>query len=272
MSDRPTPVDTERPAVVLDASREGVAFVTLNRPEKKNAFDSELIVELTEAFDTLHGADHVRVVFLRGAGGVFSAGADLNWMAQSANWLEDDNYEDALRLARMLKKLSDLPQLTVALVEGAAFGGGAGLVAACDAAVAVSDAVFAFSEVRLGLTPATISPYVVRAIGPRAAKMLFATGRRFQADEARRLGLVQEVVASAADLGAAIDQFAEDAAASAPEAVRLAKNLVDEVQGRDIDAAVLEHTARAIAHRRASAEGREGVKAFLERRRPSWRL
>ena len=183
--------------VIIDATQSGIVILTLNRPAKRNAFGPELIVALSDAFETLQGADHVRAVFLRGAGGTFSAGADLEWMAASADWLEDDNREDAMRLAVMLKKLYDLPQLTVALVEGAAMGGGAGLVAACDLAIATADAKFAFSEVKLGLTPATISPYVIRAIGARNAKALFASGRALGAEDALRFGLVQEVVADA---------------------------------------------------------------------------
>jgi methylglutaconyl-CoA hydratase len=256
--------------VLIDATQSGVVVLTLNRPAKKNAFGPELILALIDAFETLHGADHVRAVFIRGAGGTFSAGADLDWMAESADWFEDDNREDAMRLAVMLKKLSDLPQLTVALVEGAAFGGGAGLVAACDYAVATEGAVFAFSEVKLGLTPATISPYVIRAIGPRNAKALFAAGRPFKAAEALALGLVQEVAADAAALPAVVERLAGGMSACAPGAVRDAKALVDDFAGRPIDHALMEDSARRIAHRRASEEGREGVRAFLDKRKPSW--
>ena len=256
--------------VLIDATQSGIVIITLNRPAKKNAFGPELIVALSEAFETLQGADHVRAVFLRGAGGAFSAGADLAWMAESANWLEDDNREDAMRLAVMLKKLNDLPQLTVALVEGPAYGGGAGLVAACDFAVATESATFAFSEVRLGLTPATISPYVVRAVGPRNARVLFATGRSFTAADALKWGLVQEVVADAAQFGPLVAVLGAAMKDCAPGAVADAKALVNEVVDRPIDHGLLEHTAHAIARRRASAEGREGVAAFLEKRKPIW--
>jgi methylglutaconyl-CoA hydratase len=207
------------------------------------------------------------VVFLRGAGRAFSAGADLEWMRAQAEASEGDNRADALTLARMLKALHDVPALTVALVEGPAMGGGAGLVAACDMAAAAPDAQFAFSEVRLGLTPATISPYVVQAVGPRRARMLFATGRRFGADEALRWGLVDEI---APDLGVVRERIAAEMTACAPGAVGDAKRLVDLVHGTRIDRGLLEETARRIAARRASAEGREGTAAFLERRRPSW--
>ena len=264
--------EADAPAALLDVTPEGVAVVTLNRPHKKNAFGPDLILALSDIFETLHGADHVRVVFLRGRGGAFCAGADLSWMAETADWMEDDNRGDALRLAQMLKKLNDLPQLTIALVEGPAFGGGAGLVAACDGAAALDSAVFAFSETRLGLTPATISPYVVAAIGPRSARGLFASGRRFSAAEALRIGLLDEVVASPQDLSTYMERCASEALQCAPGAVADAKKLVSDVFGRTIDHGLLEHTAAAIARRRASAEGREGVNAFLERRKPSWVL
>ncbi len=171
---------------------------------------------LHQAFETLQGAEGVRIVFLRGVGGAFSAGADLEWMKAAADWSEDDNRDDALGLAQMLKALHDIPALTVALVEGPAFGGGAGLVAACDHALATADAKFAFSEVKLGLTPATISPYVIAALGPRTAKLLFATGRVFDADQAWSYGLVDEVFDDAAGLIAAQDALIEEVAVCAP--------------------------------------------------------
>lgn len=253
--------------VVIEATPAGVAVVSINRPERKNAFDAETIDALAEAFTTLKGQEHVRTVFLRGVGGAFCAGADLDWMRAAAGWNEDENREDARTLARMLKLLHDIPALTVALVEGPAFGGGAGLVAACDMALATADALFAFSEVRLGLTPATISPYVVAAIGPRAARRLFATGERFDAVEALRIGLVDRIVD---DLHAEAVAIAHAQRACAPEAVAEAKRLVDDVAHRPIDSRLGEETARRIAARRVSAEGREGVAAFLARRRPDW--
>jgi methylglutaconyl-CoA hydratase len=166
--------------VLLDVTRGGAAVITLNRPDKHNAFNADIIARLSDIFETLRAnTDEVRIVFLRGAGKSFSAGADLEWMKAAADWTHEDNVEDALGLARMLHRLYDLPQTTVALVQGAAMGGGAGLMAACDIAVAVKDAKIRFSEVRLGLTPATISPFVVKAIGPRYAKALFGTGEGF---------------------------------------------------------------------------------------------
>ncbi len=258
--------------VLVEATQDGVATVTLNRAARKNAFDEELIAALHQAFETLHGAEGVRVVFLRGAGGMFSAGADLNWMKRAASHTEADNREDALQMARMLKSLWDIPALTVALVEGGAFGGGAGLAAACDLAVATAEARFTFSEVRLGLVAATISPYVVAAIGPRAARGLFATGRIFDAAHAEKIGLVTEVVADLAALGAARDRIAQEIMACAPEAVADSKRLVEDVAFKAIDHGLMEETSRRIARARVSEEGQEGVRAFLEKRKASWAI
>lgn len=256
--------------VTLEATEDGVATVTLNRPHRRNAFDAPTILALTEIFETLQGAEGVRIVFLRGSGGSFSAGADLDWMRMAADWSEDDNRDDAMALAHMLKALDIIPVLTVALVEGSAFGGGVGLVAACDMAIAAQDARFAFSEVKLGLTPATISPYVIRAIGARAATGLFATGSVFGADKAHALGLVSEVVADSAALDEAKARLASDIMACAPGAMTDAKQLVRDVAGRDIDRALMDETARRIARARVSDEGKEGVTAFLGKRKPDW--
>ena len=256
--------------VDLDSTPQGAVTVTLNRPARKNAFDADLISAMEEAFRTLAGAEGVRVVFVRGAGGMFSAGADLDWMRAAADRSEADNREDAFAMAVMLKQLWDLPALTVALIEGGAFGGGAGVAAACDMAVSVANAKFSFSEVKLGLIPATISPYVIQAIGPRAARGLFATGKVFDAAEALRIGLVSEVVADAAALDAARDRIAEEIMACAPGAVADAKRLVADVFGGEIDHRMLEDTAKRIASARVGPEGQEGVRAFLERRKPAW--
>ena len=264
--------DTESSLVQVEATPEGVAIVTLNRAARKNAFNDELIAALHEAFETLHGAEGVRVVFLRGAGGMFCAGADLDWMKAAVERTEADNRDDAMQLARMLKSLWDIPALTVALVEGGAFGGGAGLAAACDLAVATADARFTFSEVRLGLVAATISPYVVAAIGPRAARGLFATGRIFDAAHAEKVGLVSEVVADLAALEAARDRIAQEMMACAPEAVADSKRLVEDVAFKAIDHGLMEETARRIARARVSEEGQEGVRAFLEKRKASWAI
>ncbi|MBX9747178.1 MAG: enoyl-CoA hydratase/isomerase family protein [Hyphomonadaceae bacterium] len=272
---------------LLEVSSEGIAVVTLNRPDKRNAFDELMIANLAEHFETLKGAEHVRAVFVRGAGETFCAGADIDWMRRGGERDEEDNEKDALALARMLKHLHDLPQLTVALVQGAAMGGGAGLVAACDVAVAVKNASFRFSEVRLGLTPATISPYVVEAIGPRMARALFATAEGFDGEYAEKIGLTQYTVDDAAGLTAMMEHLSGLAMAAAPGAVadakRLVRHLVDDVtrlrnqvlpaqllSGHVIDDDLMKETARRIAKRRASAEGREGLAAFLEKRKPEW--
>ncbi|HEX6867103.1 MAG TPA: enoyl-CoA hydratase-related protein [Caulobacteraceae bacterium] len=261
--------DISSPLVHIEATETGVATITIDSPKTKNAFDAEVIAALREAFETMHGAEGVRIVFLRGAGGIFSAGANLDWMAAAADLTEADNRDDAMAMSMMLKTLWDIPALTVALVEGGAFGGGAGLAAACDIAVATEGTKFSFSEVRLGILAATISPYVVRAIGPRHARALFATGRVFDADYAEKIGLVSEVVA-ADKLDEAKTRLAREIMACAPGAVADSKKLVDDVFGREIDHHLMEMTAKRIAHRRVSDEGREGVDAFLKRRKPSW--
>lgn len=257
--------------VHIEATQEGVVTVTLNRPQKKNAFDSELIRSMHEAFTTLGDQEAVRVVFVRGAGGMFSAGADLDWMRAAADRSEADNRDDAYEMAKMLKSLWDIPALTVALIEGGAFGGGGGVAAACDLAISTADAKFSFSEVRLGLIAATISPYVIAAVGPRAARGLFATGRVFDAPYAEKVGLITEVVADTAALAQAAERVADDMIACAPGAVAASKKLVDDVAYRPIDD-VMEETARRIARARVEAEGQEGVRAFLERRKPSWAI
>lgn len=256
--------------VRVEATADGQATVILNRPEKRNAFNAELIGALRSAFDTLEGADGIRVVFVTGAGEAFSAGADLEWMRAAADYTEADNREDAMAMATMLKRLHGLPHLTVALVDGPAFGGGAGLVAACDLAIATERARFAFSEVKLGLIAATISPYVVAAVGPRRARSLFATGRQFDASHALNIGLVDEVVPDEAGLQAARERIFGEMLTCGPVAVAESKNLVDHVANRAIDNAMMETTAHWIARVRGSEEGREGVGAFLARRKPNW--
>lgn len=256
--------------VDIDATPQGAITVTMNRPARKNALDADLISALEEAFRTIAVEDGARVVFVRGAGGTFSAGADLDWMRAAADRTEADNREDAFAMAKMLKQLWDLPQLTVALIEGGAFGGGAGLAAACDLAVATAEAKFSFPEVRLGLIPGTISPYVVQAIGPRAARGLFATGRVFDAAHAERIGLVSDVVADGAALDRTRERIGREILACAPGAVADAKRLVGEVHARKIDHHLMAETAKRIAGARVGPEGQEGVRAFLERRKPEW--
>ena len=256
--------------IQLDATPGGIAVLTLNRPDKHNAFNAVVIDELTDALETLEEQSTIRMVILRGNGKSFSAGADLEWMKAAASYTRHENEEDAFKLAEMLRKLAELPQMTVALVQGAAMGGGAGLVAACDIAVAIKDTKFRFSEVRLGLTPATISPYVINAIGPRWAKALFVSAESFDAAFAERIGLVQYVVEDEAGLTEMEEYLANLAMNAAPEAVTDAKRLVLDLYGAEVDAALSHETARRIAARRASDEGKEGLTAFLEKRKPDW--
>ncbi len=261
--------DADNDLVQIDALPSGVVFVTINRPQKKNAFDAATIAALYEAFETLHGADKVRVVFIRGAGGTFCAGADLNWMREAADWSEGDNRDDAMGLAKMLKALHDVPALTVALVEGAAMGGGAGIVAACDMAVAVEGARFAFSEVKLGLIPATIAPYVVEALGARRARQLFMTANIFDADYAAHAGLI-DLVLPEGSVDDFIEMMVDSLSTCAPGAMGDAKRLVHDVAGQEINNRLMEETARRIARARVSEEGQEGVRAFLDKRPPVW--
>lgn len=261
--------DANDDLVRIEATPDGVVFITINRPQKKNAFDAATIAALYEAFETLHGADNVRVVFLRGAGGTFSAGADLSWMRDAADWSEGDNRDDAMGLARMLKALHDVPALTVALVEGSAMGGGAGIVAACDMAVAVEGTRFAFSEVKLGLIPATIAPYVVEAVGSRRARQLFLTANIFDADYAAHAGLI-DMVLPEGSMDEFISMLTDSLSQNAPGAMGDAKRLVHDVAGKKIDHGLMEETAKRIARARVSAEGQEGVRAFLDKRKPRW--
>ena len=250
----------------LDVARDGaVATVTLDRAERRNALDPSLIAELTDAFRDLSAQDDVRVVVLRGAGPAFCAGADLDWMAASRDLSWEENVADAQRMADAFEAVDACPKAVVAQVHGAAFGGGAGLVACADVAVAAEGTTFAFSEVRLGLLPATISPYVLRAIGPGATRALFTTGRRFDAEEARRLGLVHEV-APEGRLEPAVGEVVDALLHAGPEAVLACKQLVREATA----GLTLTDLPERIARARTGAEGREGVAAFLERRSPSW--
>lgn len=250
-------------------TRNGVALLTLDRPEVHNAFDETLIAELTRALRAVGADASVRAVVLLGAGPSFCAGADLNWMRRMAGFSRAQNLADARTLSTMLATLATLEKPTIARVHGAAFGGGVGLVACCDIAVAAQDATFSLSEARLGLIPAAISPYVVEAIGPRAARRFFLTAERFTAAEAYRLGLVHELVL-ATEIDARINEILGFLVSAGPRAQVESKALVRAVAHRPIDAGVVADTARRIARVRASPEGREGVAAFLSKRRPAW--
>jgi methylglutaconyl-CoA hydratase len=247
----------------------GIAMITLNRPEVHNAFNETLIAELTAALRGLGADATVRAVVLAGAGASFCAGADLNWMKKMATFSRAQNVADALALADMLMILNQLPKPTIARVHGAALGGGVGLVACCDIAIGTPDAVFALSEARLGLIPATISPYVAEAIGVRAARRLFLTAERFSAAEAFRLGLLHDL-AAAGELDRRIDTVLGLLVKAGPGAQAACKTLLRAVAHRPIDAAVIADTAERIATVRSSAEGKEGIAAFLAKRSAAW--
>jgi methylglutaconyl-CoA hydratase len=246
-----------------------VARITLSRPEVRNAFNDEVIAELTEAFQALGQRDDVRAIVLAADGPAFCAGADLNWMRRMADYTRAENLADAAKLAEMLRVMFECPKPTVARVQGDVFAGGVGLVAACDMVVSVDTATYCLSEVKLGLMPATISPYVIRAMGARAAHRYFLTAERFGAAEAHRIGLVHEVVGADA-LDAKVDELLKALTSASPNAVRACKRLVQDVAGREITADLIEHTVAGIADIRASDEGREGVQSFLNKRKPSW--
>lgn len=256
--------------VRVEASPSGVVVVTLDRPEAGNRMTQALQGALREAFETLHGADHVRLVFVRGAGSTFCAGRDDDWLRTSFDWTEADLREDAYDLGRMLKALRDVPALTVALVEGEAYGPGMGLIAACDMALATQDAKFGFPELKLGLLPAVSAPFVVDAIGPRQAQALMASGRVINAREAQALGLVHSVTEDEPAMAALAEKLTGDTLACGPEAAAEAKRFAWKVWGRPIDGAMLDETAKRFAARRISDEGAEGVKAFLDGRAPNW--
>jgi methylglutaconyl-CoA hydratase len=252
----------------VDLRRE-IAVVTLNRPEVHNAFDQTLIRELTAALKRLDRDRSVRAVVLAGAGKSFCAGADLNWMREMATYSRARNLADANALARMLATLSRMSKPTIARVHGAAYGGGVGLVACCDIAFGALESTFALSEVRLGLIPATVGPYVVEAIGARAARRYFLTGERFGAEEARRLGLLHDI-AALPELDARINDVLGALLITGPVAQAECKDLIRAVARRPIDAKSIADTARRIARVRASPEAKEGVAAFLGRRKASW--
>ena len=246
-----------------------VATVTLNRPDLRNAFKEQAIAELALAFDELGSNELVRAIVLAANGSAFCAGADLNWMKKMAGYSHDENHADASRLADMLRTIYLCPKPTVAKVQGDCYAGGMGLVAACDVVVAAVGVNFCLSEVKLGLIPATISPYVVKAMGEQAARRYFLTAERFDAAAALRMGFAHEVVAPDA-LDTTVASLVKALVSNSPNAVLEAKKLVREVAGQPVTDALLADTAGRIAAIRASSEGRDGVASFLEKRKPSW--
>jgi methylglutaconyl-CoA hydratase len=249
--------------------RDGVARVTLNRPEVRNAFDDSLISALRKAFDDVGGDPSVRAVVLAGNGPAFCAGADLNWMKRMAGYGYEQNLADAQALADMLAALDRMPKPTVARVHGPAFAGGTGLVAACDIAVGTPEAKFCFSEAKLGLSPATISPHVIRAIGERNARRYFLTAEVFDAGEAERIGMLSMLVEKDV-LDKTIEDLLGHLLAGGPEAMKKIKDLIRAVSSRPLDDALVAETAKRIAEIRVSPEGKEGIASFLEKRKPSW--
>ena len=249
-----------------------VGILTLNRGDRHNAFDDVVIDELTRGLDELEASYDVRVVVLSAAGRSFCAGADLNWMKRAAGYSEEENLAEARRLAALMRRLNGLKTPTVARVQGAAYGGGVGLVACCDIAIAASGAHFALTEVGLGLIPAVISPYVVARMGQTHARRYFLTAERFDAAEACRIGLVHEVVPDERGLDEGVAKVVAALLRNGPRAMAAAKSLVAQVAGQPITAALIDGTAHAITRQRASAEGKEGVDAFLSKRHPNWIL
>ncbi len=251
------------------AGDESVVRVRLNRPEVRNALDAQLIAELTATFRAFADRPLVRAVVLEGEGAIFCGGADIKYMRAALELSEAQNYEDALRLSDMFAAIDDCPAATIAKVQGAALGGGAGLIAVCDIVLAEEDALFGFTEAKLGIVPAVISPFVLRKIGQSHARALFTTAERFNAERALRIGLIHEVVPPG-QLDASVESTIQELLTSGPSAVRLAKSIARQVGGLAPDEA-RRWTAGRIAGQRVSPEGQEGLRAFLDKRRPTWR-
>ena len=254
----------------LDIRFEGlVAWVVLDRPEVRNAFNDEMIAALTQAFRDLGQREDVRCIVLAARGVAFSAGADLNWMRRMADYTHAENLADAAQLAEMLRVIYACPKPTVARIQGDVYAGAMGLVAACDVAVSIDTAHYCLSEVRLGLMPATISPYVIRSMGARAAHRYFLTAERFDAQEAHRIGFIHEVVTTDM-LDVRLAEITQALTNASPEAVKACKQLVQDVAGKAITAELIATTVKGIADIRSNEQGREGVQSFLQKRKPAW--
>ncbi|MEB3287389.1 MAG: enoyl-CoA hydratase/isomerase family protein [Vampirovibrionales bacterium] len=246
-----------------------VRTIHLNRPDVHNAFNDDMIAELQSAFKDLETRDEIRAVIIAASGNSFCAGADLNWMKRMVDYSFEENKADALALAEMLKSICECPKPVIARIQGNAFGGGVGLLSACDMTVAISDANFALTEVKLGLIPAVISPFVLRRMSVNDAQRYFLTGERFNAEQAQRFGLLQEAVLDEVAMDDWIKSRIEAIVSNGPEAVTQAKRLIHQVLETQWPR-VLDITSTMIAERRASIEGQEGMRAFLEKRKPSW--
>ena len=255
---------------ILTEVSNGVGIITLNRPERHNAFDDKMIGELIAAVAAMEADSQVRVLVVSSTGKSFCAGADLHWMKRAAGYSPQESLDDARQLAEMLRCLAQMGKPTLARVQGPAYGGGVGLVAACDVAIATYEAQFTLSEVKLGIIPAVISPHVIAAIGERHARRYMLTAERFAAAEAYRIGLVHEIVPDEAALDDAVGEIVDLLLKNGPGALAACKDLIRAVSGKPIEAAVIEDTAQRIAAIRASAEGQEGLGAFLQKRKPNW--
>lgn len=258
---------TSYKTIVL-TQKEAVLRITFNRPDVHNAFNSELILELTDAINTIKADESIRIVILTGEGKSFCAGADINWMREIIRYSFEQNLEESLQLAEVLYRIYTLPKPTIAMVNGAAIGGGTGFLSVCDIAVAAEEAKFGLSEVKIGLVPAAISPYVVRRIGESKAREYFLTGQRISAQKAVEIGLINEVVPKN-QLKERVEELVEQFLASGPEAIASCKELILNVPGMSLED-VKEYTARMIANLRISEEGQEGMSAYLEKRKPRW--
>jgi methylglutaconyl-CoA hydratase len=256
-------------SVLFSVDERGVATVCLNKPDMHNAFDDSLIEELTRLFNQIAQDDSIRAMILAGKGKSFCAGADLNWMRRMASYNYEENVEDAKGLATMLRTLNELPKPTIARVQGAAYGGAIGLIACCDIAIASKLTKFCLSEVKLGLIPATISPYVIEALGARECRRYFTTAEVFSARRARRLGLISEAV-NEEEVDETIELIIKNLLRNSPAAVTAAKQLVADVKAHPANDDLLHMTSVRIAEIRGSIEGQEGLKAFLEKRKPNW--
>lgn len=257
-------------SVLLEATREGVAVLLLNRPHKRNALNARMVAALTEAFESLHGAEGVRLVLIRGAGGAFCAGVDLGWLLELGDWPEDEVRAAGLDIAHMLRALHDVPAFTVALVQGAALGLGAAIVATCDSAAAVEEARFAFPAVQFGMTSALAAPYLIEAVGARQARRLLASGAMIPAREALRVGLVDDVAADLDGLNAIQDRLADEILACAPAAIEGSKRVARDAAKEPIERALIEDLARRFARERAGVDAIEGLAALRGRRKPAW--
>ena len=255
---------------VLMENLSGVFSITMNRPELHNAFNEQMIQELIQAFEAAEADASCRVVVLQAAGKNFSAGADLNWMKSMAKLNFDQNKADSDELAKLMYRVYSLSKPVIAKVKGASFGGALGLIAACDMAVAVPEAKFCLSEVKIGLVPAVISPYVVEALGVRQSRRYMQTAEVFSADAAKQMGLLNEVV-SEAELDSTVQNLAQTVCANSPQAVTTVKQLIDRVASQPINDKLIDHTSTVIAQIRVSEEGQEGLASFLEKRNPSWK-